>query len=85
MTSPIGRDRIIAVALAVSEYGLERLTYQAVANRLGCDPGTIKNHFKNGGREEMRAAVIDLAYRTRNRYVLGQICAIRSSQDVWRL
>lgn len=70
------KDEILRAALAVAEYGLERLTYQTVAARVGCDPATVKNHF--GGREELRAAVIDLAYRTRNRYVVGQVCAMRT-------
>ena len=51
------KDEILRAALAVSEYGLERLTYQTVAARVGCDPATVKNHF--GGREELRAAGVN--------------------------
>ena len=70
------RDECIKAGLEIAEYGLEYLSYKAIGDRIGITGAGVKYHFENGAHE-LRAAVIELAYHTNNRYVLGQLWAMR--------
>lgn len=71
------RERIIEQALALAEYGIEYVTYEAVAKRIGLTQGAVRKHFMVGGIEELRAEVFALARRRCNPFVLGQLWARR--------
>ncbi len=70
------RQHVIEAGLEIAEYGLEYLSYKAIGERVGITGAGVKYHFENGAHE-LRAAVIELAYHTNNRYVLGQVWAMR--------
>lgn len=69
------RDRCIETALELAEYGIEYITYKAVADKLGMTLEGVRHHFKSSGIEELRAEVFALARRRCNSFVLGQLWA----------
>lgn len=79
-------DHIIEAALLVCEYGFEYLTYENVGKKAGLTGPAIRYHFMTiGGKAAMRAAVIELARRRRNPYILGQLSSMRpASADALR-
>lgn len=73
------RDVYIEAGLRVAEYGLEHLSFVNVGMRCGVSGAAVAYHFKDhGGFPALRRAVIELAQRRGNHFVLGQLAAMRA-------
>lgn len=80
------RELTIEAGLHVAEYGLEHLTYTNVAAHLGMTIQAVRHHWcYRGGTPALRAAVIELATRRRNHFVVGQLRFMRPLPDDGRL
>jgi len=76
----VGRRQVyIEAGLVVAEYGLEYLNFVNVGAQANVTGAAVAYHFKS--RNELRAAVIDLARQRRNPFVLGQLKAMRVLSD----
>lgn len=69
------RDELIRCGVLIAEYGIERLTLNAVADRMGLTRQAVCYHFKTD--DGIRAAVCEHAARLRNPYITGQMRARR--------
>lgn len=70
------RELMVMAGMRIAERGLERLTIQAVADDVGMTYSAVSKAFP-GGREALRAAVVDRAARCKNPFICGQLRAIR--------
>ena len=71
------RQAAVQAGLELAEYGLEYVTYEAIAKKIGVTNGAIRKTFHLGGYTELKAEIFKLATETVNPYVLGQLWARR--------
>ena len=71
------RERAIEAGLSIAEYGLEYVTYEAIAKKIGVTNSAVRKTFHLGGYTELKAEIIKRATETVNPYVLGQMWARR--------
>lgn len=72
------RQLTIEAALRVCEYGFEHLSYTNVAAQMGLTQAAVSYHWKDhGGTAGLRAAVVELATKRNNPFILGQLRAMR--------